>query len=84
MMVIAIVLSAIFGILYSMLYDCIPGKAIVKGLYAGLILWLVKDIASGLYLAFLDWEFSYAISTIFIGFFSWIAYGCVLGALYKN
>jgi hypothetical protein len=45
--------SIIFGLLYSKYYESTPGKGTMKGLYFGLIIWTVKDIAAGSYTAFI-------------------------------
>jgi hypothetical protein len=84
--VLSIVFGAIFGALYSRFHDPIPGKGISKGIYFGLMIWLVKDIAAGAFVPLLsrrlDWTVSIAL--IFVGFFEWIVYGSLLGALYKK
>jgi hypothetical protein len=75
--------SIIFGAVYAMLYGSIPGKGVVKGLYFGLLIWMIKDIAAGSYTALIALEIDWAFALILIGFFMWIAYGLVLGYLYK-
>ena len=72
------------GVGYSFLYSLIPGKGAVKGLYFGLSIWVIKDVAAGSYLALTMMEVSSAIILIFGGFFMWIVYGPVLGYLYKK
>ena len=74
----------IFGLLYSKYYECTPGKGIMKGLYFGLIIWMVKDLAAGSYTAFILQEATTAKFLIYYGFFMWIIYGVVLGFLYKK
>ena len=72
------------GAAFSFLYSLIPGKGAVKGLYFGLSIWVIKDVAAGSYLALTMMEVSPAIILIFGGFFMWIVYGPVLGYLYKK
>jgi hypothetical protein len=84
LIVLPIIFGAIFGGVFSKLYDPIPGTGVLKGLYFGLIIWLIKDIFGSVELALLFKEASIAIALLFVGFFGWIAYGSVLGALYKK
>ena len=82
--ILSIIFGAIFGMLYEKLYDSCPGEGLMKGLYAGLIIWLIKDIAAGAYVGFVDGYTEIMVSLIFVGFFMWIAYGALLGMLYKK
>jgi ABC-type sugar transport system permease subunit len=81
--VITTVLGAIFGLIYARVFDSIPGKGILKGVYAGLGIWLIKDIATGIYLGFEQARVS-VVAIIWVGFFIWLAYGLVMGKLYKK
>ena len=72
------------GAAYSFLYDMIPSKAAMKGLYFGLSIWVIKDVAAGSYLALTMMEVDSAIMLIIGGFFMWILYGLVIGYLYKK
>jgi hypothetical protein len=74
----------IFGIIYSRFYDSIPGKEVLKGVYFGLLIWVVKDVAAGSYTILIRMDVSWGIGLILIGFFMWIVYGPVLGYLYKK
>ena len=74
----------IAGAAYAFLYSLIPGKGAVKGLYFGLSIWVIKDVAAGSYLALTIMEVNSAIMLIVGGFFMWIVYGPVLGYLYKK
>ncbi|MCW4032117.1 MAG: hypothetical protein NWF08_01845 [Candidatus Bathyarchaeota archaeon] len=78
-----VIWGIIFGAIYKFLYGFIPGKGVVKGLCYGLLIWLVKDIAAGSYVALIGFEMNLAIGLIIVGFFMWIAYGLVIGVLYK-
>jgi hypothetical protein len=71
------------GAAFSYLYSLIPGKGAVKGLYFGLSIWVIKDVAAGSYLALTMNEVNSAIVLIIPGFFMWVVYGPVLGYLYK-
>ncbi len=72
------------GAAFSFLYSLIPGKDAVKGLYFGLSIWVIKDVAAGSYLALIMMEVNAGIMLIIVGFFMWIVYGPVLGYLYKK
>jgi hypothetical protein len=72
------------GAAFSYLYSLIPGKDAVKGLYFGLSIWVIKDVAAGSYLALTMMEVNSAILLIIPGFFMWVVYGPVLGYLYKK
>lgn len=79
-----IIWGMIAGAAYSFLYGSIPSKDVVKGLYFGLSIWVIKDVAAGSYLALTMAEVNSAIILIIGGFFMWIVYGLVLGYLYKK
>ena len=74
----------IAGVVYSFLYSSIPGKGVMKGLYFGLSIWVIKDVAAGSYLALTMMEVNSAMMLIAGGFFLWIVYGPVLGYLFKK
>ncbi|WP_455277973.1 hypothetical protein [[Eubacterium] cellulosolvens] len=76
--------GSIFGAIYSYTHNIIPGKGIIKGLYFGLIILLIKDIAAGSYVALMLMQIQTAINLIIYGFFMWIIYGLILGYLYKK
>jgi len=79
-----IIWGVIFGLLFASLYGWIPGKGVVKGLYYGLLIWVIKDVCAGSYLALTIFEVNSGIMLISAGFFMWIVYGPVLGILYKK
>jgi len=71
------------AIIYSILYNSIPGKGISKGLVYGIGLYLVSNFRA----ANLLWSFGNTPDAIFFayfGIFALIPYGLVLGALYKK
>ena len=82
-MIITTIFGAIFGFLYETLYDSIPGEGIKKGAAAGLMVWLIKDIATGVYLGAEQAAVS-VVAIIWVGFFIWIVYGLVIGILYTK
>ncbi len=84
MILLTVIFGAIFGAMYARFHDQIPGDGASKGLYFGLMIWLVKDIAAGVYIGVVDRIPSITIGLIYGGFFMWIAYGPVLGTLYKK
>lgn len=81
--IVTIIFGIIFGVLYSKLYGSIPGQDIKKGLYFGLIIWLIQGLAGGIYVAIMG-GVRFATELIFLGFFMWIVYGAVIGKLYTK
>jgi len=72
----------VFGAIYAKVYDLVPGKGITKGFYYGLIYLLITGLIVSTYsLAYghIAWFIGYA----FIDTPALIAYGLILGALYK-
>jgi len=80
----ALIWGLIFGAIYTIVYDSIPRKGVIKGLLFGLIIWVIKDISTGSFLYLVNLEYPSAIRLILIGLPMWIAYGLVLGYLYKK
>jgi hypothetical protein len=74
----------IFGIAFAIVYDCIPGKGVMKGLFFAMIyFFLFSNVRSGAILA--TWAYTdLAIGWIWVGFFCALAWGLVMGALYKK
>ncbi|MCW4033006.1 MAG: hypothetical protein NWF08_06395 [Candidatus Bathyarchaeota archaeon] len=90
--VLTVIFCIFFGLLYKRIYDLIPGKGIMKGLFFGLLIWFIKDIAAGAYLIFsgtvvaeglLEW-IAAGVNLIVMGSYMWVIYGLVLGTLYKK
>ena len=90
--VLTIIFCTSFGLLYTKIYNLLPGKGIKKGLYFGLMIWFIKDIAAGAYLIFsgimtpggiIEWVTA-GVNLIVIGLYMWPIYGLALGALYKK
>jgi len=75
--------GTIFGLIYSRFYDLIPGKGIWKGLYFGLLLFLIINISQASYLAAFG-SFFWVIGNFYVAFPIRIIYGFVLGALYEK
>jgi len=84
MIVLTIIFGAIWGAIYSKFYDSIPGVGTMKGLYFGLLLWLIKDVMGGLYIAFTNGNINIPVGLIWIGIFTQAVFGSVLGKLYKK
>jgi len=80
--------GAIFGVLFVMFYDRIPGKGILRGLYFGLILYLITSfrVSTGLfaYGFFVELARIWVLPWIIASFFHFVALGLILGALYKK
>jgi len=79
----ALIWGTIFGLIYSMYYDSTPGKGVLKGLFFGLMIWFIKDVAAGSYVALIFVAINISTTLILVGFFMWVVYGLVLGYLYK-
>lgn len=75
--------GSIFGVIYASIFNIIPSKGVIKGLYFGLMIWLIKDVCAGSYTALILVQFQTAINLIYYGFSMWVIYGLVLGYLYK-
>ena len=79
-----IIWGIIFSLIYSKLANSIPGKGVMKGVYFGLLIWVIKDVAAGSYTILIRTDVSWGIGLIVIGFFMWIVYGPLLWYLYKK
>jgi len=77
-----IIFGLILGVIFSKVYEVIPGKNILKGFYFGLIIFLITPFRMATSVISFGY-FLFAIGLVFQGFFTWIAYGLVLGALYR-
>lgn len=77
----SIIWCVILGIIYSKIYDLIPGKGVLKGLVYGLGIYLIVGIRSVTFYMFYGDVFR-AVSNFFI-IFVWIAYGITLGIFYE-
>jgi len=82
-----IVWGAVFGGIYSKVYDVVPSKGVTKGLCYSLLIWLCFI---GLYpitfFVLLYWPSmnQFALGWGVVGFFVRLFYGPVLGYLYKK
>jgi len=85
-----IILSAIwgiiFGLIYSKFYNLIPGSGFLKAFYFGLLLWIVIRVyGSSFLMAYAGWRTTFQANEImFAGFFEMISLGLALGYLYKK
>lgn len=82
--VLTIIFGIIFSFIYARFYSLIPGGGVWKGIYFGLMIWLIKDIAAGSYVAFVARQPGIGIDLIVGGLYMWIIYGVALGYLYKK
>jgi hypothetical protein len=78
-----IIWGIIFGIIFSIAHDLIPGKYISKGLFYGLVIFLITNIRDYSYLIIIGVYTPFALCWYFIGFFQSITYGIILGLLYR-
>jgi hypothetical protein len=75
--------GTIAGVLYPVVYNLVPAKGVTKGLYYGLIFFLVTSFRTTVY--YLGWgDMNLTWMWGFVGIFQVIAYGLVLGALYRK
>jgi hypothetical protein len=75
--------SVIFGIVYTKVYNLVPGKNTLKGLVYGLIIFLM---ASGHWMSYLIamGDYRSAIQLFLIGITQVMVFGLVLGLLYRK
>jgi hypothetical protein len=79
-----VIWGIIFGIIFTVVYDLIPGKYISKGLFYGLIIFLITNFRDSSYLwPQLILYFPFILSWGFIGLFQSIVYGSILGFFYR-
>jgi hypothetical protein len=79
--IISTIWGTILGIIYSKIYDSIPGKDVLKGFVYGLGIYLILAIRSVTFYWFYG-DIPKAISLIFT-IIVWVTYGLILGILYK-
>ncbi|WP_455276233.1 hypothetical protein [[Eubacterium] cellulosolvens] len=74
----------VIGMIFTQVYNLIPGKGIKKGLYYGLIIAVISSFHTAAY--YIGWGIIIGgLWTFVVGFFSTaITLGIVLGALYKK
>lgn len=76
-------LMGIYGAIYAMFYNKIPGKGLFKGSIFGLIIWAIIDLQTGLYYlmyGMLNWALTMGIESADL----YIFFGLVLEGLYKK
>jgi len=71
-----------FGVMFAMFYDRVPYQGIKKGLVYGLIVYLITSFQVAFYGIVNTW-YDFAIAWSYSAFLAFIAYGLVLGAIYK-
>jgi len=79
--VINVIWGVFLGVVYSKIYDLIPGKNISKSLLFSLICYLINNIRGTTLLLFYGNTLSAISYMLFI--FPWIAYALVLGFIYE-
>jgi uncharacterized RDD family membrane protein YckC len=84
MAVLTVIFGVIFSLIYARFYSLIPSEGVKKGIYFGLMIWLIKDIAAGSYVAFVARNIGIGIDLIIGGLYMWVMYGLVIGYLYKK
>ncbi|MCW4032116.1 MAG: hypothetical protein NWF08_01840 [Candidatus Bathyarchaeota archaeon] len=68
------------GIFYSKVYDLIPGKGVYKGLFYGLVLWLILNVRNATFNVIYE---PHGIFKQILGISIQIVYGLLLGILYE-
>lgn len=84
--------AALFGVVYSKIYDAIPGKRILKGLLFGLTIWLITNLyPQSFFVAYESGRVSWSMSMLplgimwsIVGFFAFLSFGLALGYLYRK
>ena len=84
----SIITASLWGIvwvlLYAFFYDYIPGKGVTRGLFFGLIIWIIAPTGNWIISAACGY-YLWAIQTAIVTFFSiGIVYGLILGYIYKE
>ncbi len=83
-----IIMASLWGILWTLLYaffyEYIPGKGVKRGLFYGLIIWIIAPTSNWIISAACGY-YLWAIQTAIVTFFSiGIVYGLILGYSYKE
>ncbi len=86
----ATISGIVLGAIYSRLYPSIPGETVTKGVYYGLFVWIIADMAGfGLFvwiiqdIAYGPYIFSPFVYAI-IRLSMWLVYGAMLGAVFEK
>ncbi len=80
----------IFGLMFTQVYDLVPGKKITKGLIYGLSIWFITTFYFSTYVHLnlasvgVWWTFSQDFPTNLAGFANFTVFGLVLGYLYRK
>jgi hypothetical protein len=73
----------IFGAFYAMFYDRIPGRNLMKGLYFGLIFWIITSFRIGVYLVSFGW-FEWSLGWAAFAPELYMIWGLMLDAFYNK
>jgi hypothetical protein len=79
---IVIIYGIIGGLIYSGVYNLIPGKAVLKGFIYGLVLYGIAEVRTSTFCFAYGW-YLWASEWLLFGAFKWISYGLVLGLVYE-
>lgn len=80
-----IILAVLFALAFALLYKGIPGKGIQKGLFFGIIVWVVGPVPALITMYLLINIAQGALLYFFIqSLFEWLVYGMVISAIYKE
>lgn len=80
-----IVLALAFAFIYALIKNDLPGKGIQKGLYFGVIVWIVGPIPALATMYLLINIASGALAYFAIqSLFEWLVYGTIIAAIYKE
>ncbi len=77
-MVTIILIGIIYGVIYTKLAPVIPGEARTKGVYYGLLIWIMMDIVAAMLMVSHVGAIYMAFGFVIGGLLVWPAYGFVL------
>jgi len=75
--------GVLFGAIYAKVYNLVPGRGMIKGIYYALVLWLISNIHSVSFFMVYG-NITQAKALTWVGFLIFIFFGIVIGALYKK
>lgn len=83
-MIMAGLWGILWALLYAFFYEYIPGTGVLKGLFYGLIIWIIAPTSNWIISAVCGY-YLWALQTAIVTFFSiGIVYGLILGYTYKD
>ncbi len=82
--VVGVLIGLILGLIFGAFHDKLPGKGtVLKGIFFGLILWLIFDVGIG-GLDIVEYGFTYYLFNIGTGIIAVLAFGYVLSLMYER